>query len=157
MGKELEGLVREELIFPTGSASTDVEAIRFLGKALEEAGYIERAYTEAAVAREADFPTGIALARGAVALPHATPEGMVRKNGIGIVRLDKPVVFHSMEDPDETVEASLVFMLALAGEHTHLTMLQKLFWLFRQEEKFAALLDAKDRGEIRKIVEDALA
>lgn len=157
MDGDMKDLLSEACIFPRGRASSDVEAIRFLGRALEDAGYIDGAYTEAAVEREAAFPTGIALAKGAVALPHATPAGMVKKNGIGIVRLEEPVVFHSMEDPDETVKASIVFMLALAGEHAHLSMLQKLFGLFRQEGAIEALLAANGADEIKEIVERALA
>ncbi len=149
---DLNSLVNERLIFLDYEAADSQSAIQSLGSELVNAGYIKPSYTKAVVLREQDFPTGILLQSLGVAIPHATPEDAVLKDGIAILRLKTPIIFHSMEDPENLVTVSMVFMLALQGANDHISMLQKLFGIFQQDELIQSLLRAKDVKSFQKLM-----
>ena len=141
---DLNSLVNDKLIFLDQEAADNLAAIDCLGKEMVNAGYIKPDYTQAVAPREAAFPTGLALQKMGVAIPHASPKGDVLKDGIAVLRLRKPIIFHSMEDADDLVTVRMVFMLALQTSDDHITMLQKLFGIFQQEELVQELLQATD-------------
>lgn len=147
-----EEWIAEELICLGGAAGSAAEAIALLGGLLEAQGCVSAAYTQSVLQRERDFPTGLALGSFGIAIPHATPEGNVHRNGIAALRLETPAVFRSMEDPEETVDAELVFLLALKDSGRHLEMLQKLFCMFQEDEAMRALRATRDAGEFKRIV-----
>ena len=148
--------IKEEIVKCPLAAESAQDAILKLGKLLLEAGYIKAEYIEAVMEREKNFPTGIALAGAAIAIPHATPEGMVLKDGIATARLANKVTFGSMEDPDDTVEAELVFMLSVKDPGKHLDVLNALFTTFQNEAVVDNLLQAKDAQEIYRIMQENL-
>lgn len=49
------------------------QALAHIGKEMLAKGVVHDSYPQALVEREASFPTGIALERHAVAIPHARP------------------------------------------------------------------------------------
>lgn len=149
---QAEEWIAEELICLGGAASSAAEAIALLGGLLEVRGYVAAAYTQSVQERERDFPTGLALGSFGIAIPHATPEGNVHRNGIAALRVKTPATFRSMEDPAEEVEAELVFLLALKDSGQHLEMLQKLFCMFQDDEAMRALRATRDAGEFKRIV-----
>lgn len=153
----VEEWIVEDLICLDGAAESAAEAIALLGKLLESKSYVSAAYTESVQERERSFPTGLALGNFGIAIPHATPEGNVWKNGIAALRLKKPTAFRSMEDPEETVEAALVFLLALKDSGQHLEMLQKLFGMFQTSEAMQALRTTTDARAFRRIVAQHLS
>lgn len=151
-----EEWIAEDLICLGGAAQSAAEAIALLGGLLERKGYVSAAYTKSVQEREQSFPTGLALGGFGIAIPHATPEGNVWKNGIAALRLKKPAVFRSMEDPEDEVEAELVFLLALQDSGQHLEMLQRLFGMFQTDEAMAVLRATDDAAAFRRIVSEYL-
>ena len=153
---ELTKLLDREHIFLDTRVQSDTDAIHRLGEVLKQSGYINDKYIDAVLAREVEFPTGLQLSQQGIAIPHATPEGNVAENGIAVCRLEEPVVFHSMEDADDTVPVSMIFMLALKDANEHLAMLQKLFTMFQQEEQVEKLLTASTADDFQQAFLSAL-
>lgn len=148
----MEQLITTDLIGIKIDAKDAKAAIEKTGEFLLEKGYIKKAYIDSVLRREEQFPTGIALVKKGIAIPHASPVDNVLKNGIAVLQLANPIVFHSMENCDEIVEINLVFMLALKDSNQHLDMLQKLFAMFQEESCIELLLNSGDKEEIRKML-----
>ena len=143
-----------KLIDSSLQAGDSKAAIQEVGQMLLGAGYVNEAYIESVLEREENFPTGLQLAGAALAIPHATPEGNVTKNGIAVAKLQKPVKFHSMEDPEETVEAEFVFLLALKDSGQHLEVLKEMFTGFQNEAVIRSLKESEEPQDILKIMEE---
>ena len=148
-----DGFFNAAIIKPDMSATDDKDAIRKIGEILQDAGYVNSAYVDAVIEREKNFPTGLQLLTSAIAIPHATPEGNVIKNGIAVAKLKKPVKFHSMENPDETVDAKFVFLLALKDSGQHLAILREMFTSFQNPDVIQALQNSTDAAQILAIME----
>lgn len=152
-----DGFFGENIIEIDLAAADDGDAIRKVGAILRRGGYVNDAYIEAVIEREKNFPTGLQLMNAALAIPHATPEGNVLKNGVAVAKLAAPVKFHSMEDPDESVDAEFVFLLALKDSGQHLEILREMFTGFQNEKVVAALQASKTKGDVLKIMEENFA
>ena len=148
--------VNEDIIRSSLQAENAHEVIAKLGGILKEAGYVNEAYVQAVQDRELSFPTGIALAGAAIAIPHASPQGNVAKDGIAVAKLSDKVEFHSMEDPDEVVKADMAFMLAVKAPEQHLNVLNALFTAFQNEAVVNELLQAETTSEIYQIMKNNL-
>lgn len=142
----------EELILPELEATDRIGAIQAIGQQMEHKGYINDKYTPSVIEREKDFPTGLKLVSAGIAIPHATPMGNVLENGIAVARLKKPVIFHLMEDPDSTVEADLIFLLALKDSGQHLDILKQLFVTFQDDTIVRGLMTCQGPKEILHIL-----
>lgn len=149
---ELTELISEEIIALGRHADGRAAVIEDLGELMTRRGYIDPAYTASVLEREKEYPTGIALANGGIAIPHASPDGNVRKNGIAVLQLERPVCFHSMENAEDTVEAQIVFMMALKDSEEHLAILQKLFGMFQSEAAMEILRKTKDKNEFKATI-----
>lgn len=148
-----DGFFNAQIINPEMDAQDDKDAIKKIGEILKNAGYVNSAYIDAVLERENNFPTGLQLLTSAIAIPHATPEGNVLKNGIAVAKLKKPVKFHSMENPDETVDAKFVFLLALKDSGQHLAILREMFTSFQNPDVIQALQDSTAAEQILGIME----
>lgn len=149
--------VNEDIIRSSLQAENAHEVIEKLGGILEEAGYVNKAYVQAVQDRELNFPTGIALAGAAIAIPHASPQGNVTRDGIAVAKLSDKVEFRSMEDPDEVVKADMAFMLAVKAPDQHLNVLNDLFTAFQNEKVVDELLKAETANQIYQIMHSNLS
>ena len=140
-------LLHEDITAFDMDTLSSVDTIKALGKVLEENAYIDKSYIDSVVEREENFPTGLVLANAGIAIPHASPNNNVLKNGIAAARLKYPVEFACMEDPDKKVAVNMVFMLALARSTEHLEILKKLFIAFQNEDLVNNLLNSKNKIE----------
>ncbi|SEA30482.1 PTS sugar transporter subunit IIA [Selenomonas ruminantium] len=148
-----EVFFQEDLVLPEITVNNSNEAIKQTGEVLHKAGFVSEEYVESVLKRESSFPTGLQLAGLALAIPHATPEGNVAKNGIAVGRLTTPVYFQSMENPEKEVAAEYIFMLALKDSERHLEVLKQLFASLQKPSVIAALKGAKTKAEIMSVVE----
>lgn len=115
------------------SIKTYQEVINASGSYLLEKDYIQADYITACIDREKDYPTGLLMSNGiGLAIPHANNQ-LVKSDAISLVRSSKGVEFGQMEDSDLKVSCQLIFNLALSTSNQHLTILQRLFALFQDE------------------------
>ncbi|TCS81955.1 PTS sugar transporter subunit IIA [Pectinatus cerevisiiphilus] len=151
-----EEFFNEKIICLDVEANNNEEVMKKLGQMLIKNKYIDASYVQSVILREKSFPTGLALANTGIAIPHATPENNVFKNGMAAVRLKTPVQFNSMEDPEKKIDANLVFMLALSEVGEHLGILKRLFTMFQNEELVKKLQKSNDKETFFKVLANSL-
>ena len=118
------------------------DVIRAIGQKLLQAGYVHPTFTDAALDREKNIPTGLPLGgRFNAAIPHTDIEHVIRP-GVGMATLTKPVVFMNMVSPEEPVEAQLVFVLALEQPKSQIEMLQEIAGVLQNPTVVDALVAA---------------
>lgn len=129
----MEQATFRELIVRGINASDSQDAIRQVGQKFLDAGFVKDSYIEAVSAREKIYPTGLQLAGIAVAMPHTDPQHVIRP-GVCIAQLAHPVTFRHMGDPDTTVEAEMLFMMAILNPDAQIELLQKVLSVFQQPQ-----------------------
>ena len=152
---EINTLVKQELISISDAEMQKENIIEYLGNILLENNYIKKEYINDVIEREKKFPTGIQLKNMGIAIPHAYPVNVL-KNGIAVLKLRDKAIFESMENSDEEVDVSMIFMLALKDSDDHIKMLQNLFIMFQQENVMEDLIKADSVDKIEAIIANNL-
>ncbi|MEI4789564.1 PTS sugar transporter subunit IIA [Bacillus sp. FJAT-53060] len=145
----------KQLIQLQYEASSREEVTASLAKRLEAGGYIKSSFLPAVLEREKTYPTGLPLATFGVAIPHTDPEH-VNHPAISVATLKESVIFHKMGNPDETVEAKIVFVLAITEPSKQLVMLEKLMTFFRKEEIMTKLSHLTSYEEAVELLQQEL-
>lgn len=114
------------------------EAIDLCGKALVEKNCVGKDFITACITREKSYPTGLPTVIP-VAIPHAASDA-VNTTSVCILKLKNPVKFNRMDDFNESIDAKLIFNLAIKGHSEHLDYLQKLIAFVMDEEKIKQCL-----------------
>jgi PTS system galactitol-specific IIA component len=148
-------VISADLIVSQLKAANFQEIIESLGNRLQAFGYVKGSYVPAVIKRERIFPTGLPLGNINVAIPHTDVEH-VNKPAIAVATLAHPVVFGNMGDPGNTLEVSIVFLLAMKEPHAQVNLLQNLVETFQNPEILEFLLGATDPKEIQKILQQHL-
>ena len=126
-----------------------------LSDALQEKDIVKAGFAQALKDREMDFPTGLPVKHG-VAIPH-TDGSLVNDDQLIFATLTKPVVFNEMGGEDEdTIDVSVIVMLAVKDGPKHLDVLQKLIESIQKEGFIDSLVDAKQSDEMLTIVNNHL-
>ena len=86
------------------------------------------------------FPTGIALEKHAVAIPHCEAIH-AREPALYLIRPDNPVHFHQADD-DTEIAVSLIIALIVENPSAQLTLLRRLFSELQKPTLMEALLTA---------------
>lgn len=127
--------------------SSQEELFRELADPLVAAGKVKEDFAAHVLSREHSFPTGLPLDGFGVAIPHTDAEHVIAP-AIAVATLGKPIGFKVMGDPDQTVQVSIVFMLALNEGHAHLEFLQKIIRLAQDSEGIGSLFSAQSDEEL---------
>ncbi|HIF4664961.1 TPA: PTS galactitol transporter subunit IIA [Citrobacter koseri] len=118
------------------------QVLAHIGEEMLAKGVVHESYPQALVEREANFPTGIALERHAVAIPHC--EAIHAKSpAIYLIRPDNPVKFQQADD-DEEIAVSLIIALIVENPAAQLKLLRRLFSELQNPSILDALLSAPD-------------
>ena len=125
--------VRTGIHFPDSQ-----HALAHIGEAMLAAGVVHKTYPTALLEREAAFPTGIALERHAVAIPHCEA-AHAKSAAIYLIRPDKSVPFQRADDDGE-VAVSLIIALIVENPTAQLTLLRRLFTTLQDPDVLEALL-----------------
>jgi PTS system galactitol-specific IIA component len=149
--KNLKVSINAEAVKCNLDVSTQDELVRSLSDSLVRTGFVKADYPDHVLSREEKYPTGLPFDGFGIAIPHTNPE-YVHKPTIAVATLAKPLVFRVMGSPNETVDVSLVFMLALDDGHTHLEFLQKVIKLAQEREKVQQLFSAPNDEELFHLV-----
>jgi PTS system galactitol-specific IIA component len=121
---EEEWTMLAEVLVVDGGPETCAEALRLTYAALRGAGCVEESFLQGCLDREKTIPSGLET-EIPVAIPHTNPEH-VKMPAICVLRLEKPVSFGNMADPEQTVEAEFVFNMALLDADGQLGMLREI-------------------------------
>ncbi len=119
------------------------EAIKAVGKLMVESGYVEEAYIQGMLDREASFSVAIG---SHVAIPHGTEESRKAIKKTGLIVMTYP---EGIEWGDETVR--LVVGIASTGED-HLGILGKIVEVAETEEDTDALVDNASVDQLYKLL-----
>ena len=133
-------------------AATDQDVIRILAGRLATLGYVKPSFADAVVAREVMLPTGLPLGGdNNVAVPHTDPEHVL-KPGLALATLVEPVSFSNMEDPDEKLQVSVVFLMALNDKDKQIEMLQEIAGTIQSPEIISALIQSKSVEDVSRLL-----
>ena len=132
-----------QLFVRTGiNFSSCQHALVHIGEEMLAKGVVHESYPQALMEREAIFPTGIALERHAVAIPHC--EAVHAKSpAIYLIRPETPVNFQQADD-DEEIAVSLIIALIVENPTAQLKLLRRLFSELQNPNTIEALLNAPD-------------
>lgn len=114
-----------------------------------ETEYINADYVEAMIQKVKDYGAFINIGKG-IALPHARPEDGVKKLGMSMLKVAKPVLL--LDDPDHPI--SIFICLAAVDNESHLRALASLTKLLSDKASLEKLLAAKDANEIIQIMKE---
>lgn len=140
---DLMNLIRPELVLLQPPAVTASEVITLLSAALTDNGFARSTLSDAAIAREREFPTGLMLAPNGpnAAIPHADREHIISP-AVAIAVLRDPVPFHRMDEPELEIPVRLIVLLALTDADSHLRTLRELGTLLQDPSLISELLNA---------------
>ncbi|MCS7460297.1 BglG family transcription antiterminator [Paenibacillus doosanensis] len=143
----LTDLLTEPMIRVKKEAADWRSAIREAAEPLLSDGRIDEAYIEAMIAKVEALGPYIVVAPG-IAIAHAKPQDGVKKLGISLLRLAKPVAFS--EEARHQVQIILV-LAAIDGE-SHLKALSELTLLLREQESLTRLKEASTKKQILQLL-----
>lgn len=129
--------------------SSKEEAIRFCGKILYDAGFVNEAYIEAMVERNKDVSVYMG---NFIAIPHGTDAAKkeVLKSGIVVVQVPEGVNFGTEEQPQV---ATVLFGIAGIGDE-HLEMIQKISIFCADVDNVIKLADAQSEETIISLLDN---
>lgn len=145
-------LLKKEMVWLDACFKNRLELFETVGTQARNLNLTKDAFSTELELREKEFPTGLALDEYGVALPH-TDALYVKEPFIGIVTLEKPVIFQAMADGEQAVEVRLVFILGLVEAHAQLAVLQELMKLIQDKERIKKILKTKTIEELLTTVQ----
>ncbi|WP_322106876.1 PTS sugar transporter subunit IIA [Paraburkholderia sp. J41] len=149
MAAQLGTFLDPEAIILQSDATSSEAVIRMLAAKLEARGYVKPGFADAVIARERELPTGLDMEAGHnVAVPHTDPHHVVRA-GVAVATLETPVDFANMEDPDESVPVSIVFLLAINDKDQQIETLQAIIATIQDARKVALLTAARNLDNLK--------
>lgn len=95
--------------------------------------FVEQGFQQALIEREKDFPTGLQLDGYAVAIPHGGSQ-FVKQDFISLVTLKNPIKMNRMDDPEESLEVDVLFIIGFGKSETHLQGLRELMDLIQNPQ-----------------------
>lgn len=137
-------LVAVDVDLPGAEAVIDL-----LAGLLHAHGAVSASYGAATLERERKHPTGLPTRPFCIAFPHADADG-VNRSALAVASLRRPVVFQSMEDPEESLPVELVFMLANNSPEDQVQALRNLSLVFGQPGKLTELRALASPAEVAR-------
>lgn len=151
MDKNNKLFFKDDLIFLDIEFNTQIDFLNFIGKELNEKGYVKPSFTQALITREGKYPTGLPSVPFAVAIPHCEPQHVIT-NTISIIRFSKPIKFLEMGTLDKEIFVKFAFVLTLDGKQ-QVVILKDLMSLFMNSE-FMEKMSIADLDEVKKLIRE---
>lgn len=144
MDKTIQGVYYD--VLRINSVDTKEGVITYLSDYLKDRGCVNDKYVDATINREHIYPTGLPTKPIGIAVPHSERENVIKPAVImGI--LDNPVEFMKMEDSSSSMEAGIVFLLALKGEDSHLNYLKNIVNYCKNQQNIKKLYYSNTHDE----------
>lgn len=156
---ELAQLFDKELIFCL-TAESQEELFHQVADLLEERKIVKSSYREALLDREKSFPTGLDMEflgkdLPNVAIPHTDIEHNLTENVV-VAKLDRPVTFHNMIAPAQTVEVSLLFFIINHSSSSQTNILAQLMDFFTSDGYLAGLAHLNSEEELFQYISNVI-
>lgn len=148
-------IFREDLIIFNMDAKDNMNAIEQLANKLLDHDSVKESFVEAIKIREEKYPTGLPTEAIGVAIPH-TDSIHVKKGALALGLLKNPVKFQVMGMPEDNVDVSIIFMMAIDEPQGHLEMLQKLMEILQQKDLLINIKQANSSKEVANFLNDAI-
>lgn len=139
-------IIDEKLIELALSASTREEAIKVVADRLYALDYVNDGYYENVIKREKDFPTGLPSVIP-VAVCH-TEAQYVKQSALAVATLAHPIEFREMGTPERTVQAEIIFLIALNDAKQQVPWLKKMAAVFKNEAVLRTIKDSTSRSQL---------
>lgn len=152
----LSDLIRPEYIRVMDSASNREEAVTALADALLAHDAVHPEFPARVLERERVFPTGLPTSGVKVALPH-TDAQWVKQSAVAVGVLRKPAAFHVMDDPSETVDVQIIFLLAIRQQEKQVEILSQVVQLVQDEALLNQLLVQSSPDEVHRLIQNRMA
>lgn len=135
----------EDAIELVNSVSSWEESIKVAAEPLLNQGNINESYIQDMINNVHEFGPYIVIVPG-IAMPHAQNKGGVYKNGISLLKLEKPVLY------PENKEVNIVLVLAATDGSGHLDLISTLSSVLADENIKNSLENAKSKHEILELI-----
>lgn len=147
--------IDKNLLFPRCEFKTQEELFNWAGSKLLAGEYVLDSWPEALALREKDYPTGVQVSGGGVALPH-TDAKHATQNTLAVVTLNNPITFQPMGGDGDEVEATTIVFLVFSDTKQHLKSLSKMVKAIQSEEFLTALHAAENVEDMQVVLEERL-
>jgi PTS system galactitol-specific IIA component len=147
-----EVIISEKLIKLGMTERSKGEVIRALAAGLYENDYVREGYVENVIQREETFPTGLPTSIP-VALCH-TEAQYVKQSSMAVGTLAAPVPFLEMGTPEQTVQAEIVFLLALNDPKDQVPWLKKMAAIFKDHAVLQSIRLADDPVKLAEMLNE---
>ena len=150
-------MIWEELnqaLIVTGMEASDYkDVMKNLGSVVIKEGYAKESYVDALIAREEEYPTGLDVDGMGVCDP-SYERGACEESRYCHRRAETTGHLHADGDDDETVEVSLVFMLAVVDPNAHIDKLQRIVEMIQDKEMLGKLMKADAPEEMIRMIRE---
>lgn len=148
-------LFQEQNVILNLKAQSREEILTALYEKLYESGKVKASFLENVIEREKKFPTGLKVKGFDIAIPHTESEH-VKESAIAVAKVQDDVAFERMDDPDETVNPKIIFMLALNNGHDHMEMISQIVRMFQKKDVLDNLYRADSAQKVISIIQNNL-
>lgn len=118
------------------------------GDLMVRSGYITKEYIDLTIQCVEENGPYIVITPG-LALSHSRPDVSVKKTGLSLITLTKPVCFHCDNDP-----VDIVLTLAATDDTSHLEKLQGMAEFISEEENLEFIRKAETPKEVAKAINE---
>jgi PTS system galactitol-specific IIA component len=150
-----KNMISGDLISVGARAEDARGAISLCSRMLERHGYVKPSFLDAVLLREESYPTGIPMPYVGLAIPHCDPSH-VEFQGVSLAVLSEPVIFQSMEDPEETIPVEFVFCLAVKRNDDNVKLLPKIIKIFAQRENVLEIKRLKTSASVQMFLQNRM-
>jgi PTS system galactitol-specific IIA component len=141
-----EIIIREDLVEVGLQAGNKEQVLRILSDRFLAHDFVTPGYYENVIKREQEFPTGLPTVIP-IAICHTEAE-YVNQSALAVATLAQPVQFSEMGTPERTVDAQIVFLLALKDPKQQVPWLKKMATLFKSRANLERVQQCKNAAEL---------
>lgn len=120
-----------------------LDAIKISCDMLEAEGIVEKRYYDAIVNKIEEFGPYFCIAED-ICMPHARPEDGAIKEGLCIIKLNKPVDFMGKR-------VKVFFTLSAKDNESHLGLMRKIADICMNKDKFDELLKVETEEQLMEV------
>ncbi len=139
----------DHFVMPELEAENATQALEKIARHGDESGLFKPTWLDAAIKREAEFPTGLPTMIP-VAIPH-TDSIHVNADGVGFFKLKSPIEFGEMGSLDDKVQVKMIFPLLITNPAEQVDLLMAVITALQNPEFLNALDSSKIAEEIVSI------